>query len=87
MKGVKDLTAGGKTYIFAFYTSWPGFKLSNKQLQTSDLLLYNIDQEGRLLLREIAYSSIISSYLERVVSDEDKTETLTCEFHCLSRCM
>ena len=52
------------------------FKLSNKQLQTSDSALYKIDQEARLLLREISYGSIISSYLDRVVSDEDKTEAL-----------
>ena len=24
---MKDLAAGEKTYVFAFYTSWPGFKL------------------------------------------------------------
>ena len=52
------------------------FKLSNKQLQTSNSALYKIDQEARLLLREISYGSIISSYLDRVVSDEDKTEAL-----------
>lgn len=38
--------------------------------------LWKIDQGSRLLLRELTYASLITSYVDNVVSDEDKTEAL-----------
>lgn len=43
-------------------------------LHISDL--YNIDQGSRLLLRELIYASLNTSYVDNVVSDEDKTDAL-----------
>lgn len=38
--------------------------------------LWKINQESRLLLRELSYASLITSYVDNVVSDQDKTESL-----------
>uniref|UniRef100_A0A8W8IEM8 Reverse transcriptase domain-containing protein n=1 Tax=Magallana gigas TaxID=29159 RepID=A0A8W8IEM8_MAGGI len=38
--------------------------------------LWKIDQGSRLLLRELTYASLITSYVDNIVSDEDKTEAL-----------
>lgn len=38
--------------------------------------LWKINQESRLLLRELSYASLITSYVDNVVSDQDKTEAL-----------
>lgn len=45
-------------------------------LHISDL--YNIDQGSRLLLRELIYcmASLNTSYVDNIVSDEDKTDAL-----------
>lgn len=38
--------------------------------------LWKINQESRLLLRELSYASLITSYVDNVVADQDKTKAL-----------
>ncbi|KAJ8310224.1 hypothetical protein KUTeg_012089 [Tegillarca granosa] len=52
------------------------FKFKNKDDVPRNAELKKIDLSARLLLREISYGSLITSYLDKVVSDEDKTEAL-----------
>ncbi|KAK3107323.1 hypothetical protein FSP39_011902 [Pinctada imbricata] len=52
------------------------YRFRNSQLHTRNNELWKIDQGSRLLLRELSYGSMIASYLDVVVSDEDKTEAL-----------
>lgn len=64
----------------SFTTGRKGNKNSNRvririlHLHISDL--QNIDQGSRLLLRELIYASLNTSYVDNVVSDEDKTDAL-----------
>ena len=52
------------------------FKFQDKQNVSRNSELRKIDLGARLLLREISYGSLVTSYLDKVVSDEDKTEAL-----------
>ncbi|KAJ8301586.1 LOW QUALITY PROTEIN: hypothetical protein KUTeg_020573 [Tegillarca granosa] len=52
------------------------FKFKNKDDVPRNAELKKIDLSARLLLREISYGSLITSYLDKVVSDENKTEAL-----------
>ena len=52
------------------------FKFRNKQNVSRNQELRKVDIAARLLLREISYGSMVASYLDKVVSEEDKTEAL-----------
>ena len=52
------------------------FKFSNKKDQSRNSDLQRIDASARLMLREVSHASMITSYLDRVVSDDDRTEAL-----------
>lgn len=52
------------------------YRFRNPMLHSRNNELWKIDQGSRLLLRELTYASLITSYVDNVVSDEDKTEAL-----------
>lgn len=52
------------------------YRVRNPKLLSRNNKLWKIDQESRLLLRELSYASLITSYVDNVVSDQDKTEAL-----------
>lgn len=52
------------------------YRFRNPMLHSRNNELCKIDQESRLLLRELSYASLITSYVDNVVSDQDKTEAL-----------
>ena len=52
------------------------YRFRNQQLHSRNQEFWKIDQASRLLLRELSYGSMITSYLDTVVSDDDKTEAL-----------
>ena len=52
------------------------YRFRNQQLHSRNQEFRKIDQASRLLLRELSYGSMITSYLDTVVSDDDKTEAL-----------
>ncbi|KAK3088220.1 hypothetical protein FSP39_016309 [Pinctada imbricata] len=58
------------------YNAEKNFKFRNKQNVSRNQELRKVDIAARLLLREISYGSMIASYLDKVVSEEDKTEAL-----------
>ncbi|XP_052680058.1 uncharacterized protein LOC128160759 [Crassostrea angulata] len=52
------------------------YRFRNPMLHSRNNELWKIDKGSRLLLRELTYASLITSYVDNVVSDEDKTEAL-----------
>ncbi len=52
------------------------FRFSDKHNAAYNSEFRKVDMSARLLLRQISYGSMITSYLDTVQSDEDKTEAL-----------
>lgn len=52
------------------------FRFSNKNSAAVNSEFRKVDMSARLLLRQISYGSMITSYLDTVQSDDDKTEAL-----------
>ena len=52
------------------------FKFADKANVARNAELRKIDLGARLLMREVSYGSLVAAYLDRVVSDDDKTEAL-----------
>ena len=52
------------------------FKFADKANVARNAELRKIDLGARLLMREVSYGSLVTAYLDRVVSDDDKTEAL-----------
>ena len=49
---------------------------SKKTTKRGNAELWKVDVGARLLLREVSYGSLITSYLDKVTSDSDRTEAL-----------
>jgi hypothetical protein len=52
------------------------YKFNNKALESTNNELKRLDMSSRLLLRQISYGSLITTFLDRAVSDEDRNEAI-----------
>jgi hypothetical protein len=50
------------------------YKFNNKTLESTNNELKRLDMSSRLLLRQISYGSLITTSLDRTVSDEDRNK-------------
>ncbi|XP_055999313.1 uncharacterized protein LOC125658470 [Ostrea edulis] len=52
------------------------YKFNNKAFESTNSEFRKMDMSSRLLLRQISYGSLITTFLDRAVSDEDRQEAI-----------
>ena len=56
------------------------FKFNNKAFESTNNEFRKMGMRSGLLLGQISYGSLITTYLDRAVSDEDRQETIQAFF-------
>lgn len=56
------------------------YKFNNKAFQSTNNEFRRMGTSSGLLLGQISYGSLITTYLDRAVSDEDRQETIQAFF-------
>ncbi|XP_062618133.1 uncharacterized protein LOC134279736 [Saccostrea cucullata] len=52
------------------------YKFNNKTFESTNNEIRRLDMSSRLLLRQMSYGSLITTYLDKAVSDEDRQEAV-----------